>query len=70
MLALTWGRHLVTMRLGPGVALELEEEGPPRGDVAPELDGLGRVGDEVLDLDVAEHVARLEDVAGGLEATP
>ena len=37
---------VLTMRLGPGVALELAEEGPPIGDVAPELDGLNRVGDE------------------------
>jgi uncharacterized membrane protein YphA (DoxX/SURF4 family) len=39
---------VLTMRLGPGVALELEEEGPPLGDVAPELDGLGRVGEELV----------------------
>src|SRR6185503_2049296 len=30
---------VLTMRLGPGVALELAEEGPAVGDVAPELDG-------------------------------
>lgn len=39
---------VLTMRLGPGVALELAEEGPPIGDVAPELDGLSRVGDELV----------------------
>lgn len=39
---------VLTMRLGPGVALELAEEGPPLGDVAPELDGLGRVGEELV----------------------
>jgi uncharacterized membrane protein YphA (DoxX/SURF4 family) len=39
---------VLTMRLGPGVALELAEEGPPLGDFAPELDGLGRVGEELV----------------------
>jgi uncharacterized membrane protein YphA (DoxX/SURF4 family) len=39
---------VLTMRLGPGVALELAEEGPPLGDVAPELDGLNGVGEEVI----------------------
>jgi len=39
---------VLTMRLGPGVALELAEEGPPVGDVAPELDGLNRVGEELI----------------------
>jgi uncharacterized membrane protein YphA (DoxX/SURF4 family) len=39
---------LLTMRLGPGVALELAEEGPPVGDAAPELDGLNRVGEELI----------------------
>jgi uncharacterized membrane protein YphA (DoxX/SURF4 family) len=39
---------VLTMRLGPGVALELAEEGPPVGDVAPELDGLTRVGEELV----------------------
>ena len=39
---------VLTMRLGPGVALELAEEGPPVGDVAPELDGLNRVGEELV----------------------
>jgi hypothetical protein len=39
---------VLTMRLGPGVALELAEEGPPVGEQAPELDGLNRVGDELV----------------------
>ncbi|HEY7002719.1 MAG TPA: MauE/DoxX family redox-associated membrane protein [Gaiellaceae bacterium] len=39
---------VLTMRLGPSVALELAEEGPSIGDEAPELDGLGRVGDELV----------------------
>jgi uncharacterized membrane protein YphA (DoxX/SURF4 family) len=39
---------VLTMRLGPGVALELAEEGPAVGDVALELDGLGRVGEELV----------------------
>jgi hypothetical protein len=39
---------VLTMRLGPGVALELAEEGPPVGEVAPELDGLNRVGEELI----------------------
>jgi uncharacterized membrane protein YphA (DoxX/SURF4 family) len=39
---------VLTMRLGPGVALELAEEGPPVGDAAPELDGLNRVGEELI----------------------
>jgi uncharacterized membrane protein YphA (DoxX/SURF4 family) len=39
---------VLTMRLGPGVALELQEEGPAVGDVAPELGGLNRVGEELV----------------------
>jgi hypothetical protein len=39
---------VLTMRVGPGVALELAEEGPPLGDVAPELAGLNRVGEELV----------------------
>jgi uncharacterized membrane protein YphA (DoxX/SURF4 family) len=39
---------VLTMRLGPDVALELAEDGPPLGDVAPEIDGLNRVGDELV----------------------
>jgi hypothetical protein len=39
---------VLTMRLGPGVALELAEEGPLVGDMAPELDRLNRVGDELV----------------------
>jgi uncharacterized membrane protein YphA (DoxX/SURF4 family) len=39
---------ILTMRLGPSVALELAEEGPPIGEEAPQLDGLERVGDELV----------------------
>ena len=39
---------VLTMRLGPGVALELAEEGPPVGEEVPELEGLNRVGDELV----------------------
>jgi uncharacterized membrane protein YphA (DoxX/SURF4 family) len=39
---------VLTMRLGPGVALELEEEGPSVGEEAPELAGLNRVGEELV----------------------
>jgi uncharacterized membrane protein YphA (DoxX/SURF4 family) len=39
---------VLTMRLGPGVALELEEEGPPVGDEAPELTSLNRAGEELV----------------------
>lgn len=38
---------VLTLRLGPGVALELEEEGPGIADSAPELDGLARRGAEL-----------------------
>jgi hypothetical protein len=38
---------VLTLRLGPGVALELEEEGPPIGENAPELEGLARLGSEL-----------------------
>ena len=38
---------VLTLRLGPGVALELAEEGPPVGDEAPALDGLARLGSEL-----------------------
>ena len=38
---------ILTLRLGPGMALELEEEGPPLGEAAPELDGLDRRGSEL-----------------------
>jgi hypothetical protein len=38
---------VLTLRLGPGVALELAEEGPPLGEAAPELDGLDRRGSEL-----------------------
>jgi hypothetical protein len=39
---------ILTLRLGPGIALELEEEGPPVGAVAPALDGLARRGAELV----------------------
>jgi Methylamine utilisation protein MauE len=39
---------VLTMRLGPGVALELAEEGPPIGDAAPLLDGLEGRGSELV----------------------
>lgn len=38
---------VLTLRLGPGVALEVAEEGPPVGDEAPALDGLVRLGSEL-----------------------
>jgi hypothetical protein len=38
---------LLTLRVGPGVALELAEEGPPLGDAAPELAGLASSGPEL-----------------------
>jgi hypothetical protein len=39
---------LLTLRLGPSVALELDDEGPPLGAPAPALDGLARVGQELV----------------------
>jgi len=39
---------VLAMRLGPEVALELADEGPALGDVAPALDGLNRVGEELV----------------------
>jgi uncharacterized membrane protein YphA (DoxX/SURF4 family) len=38
---------VLTLRLGPGIPLEVAEEGPPVGDEAPALDGLGRLGSEL-----------------------
>jgi hypothetical protein len=38
---------VLTLRVGPGVALELAEEGPAVGDDAPALDGLTRLGSEL-----------------------
>ena len=38
---------VLTLRLGPGVALEVAEEGPPVGEEAPELEGLARLGSEL-----------------------
>jgi uncharacterized membrane protein YphA (DoxX/SURF4 family) len=48
VLALSRQVGVLTMRLGPGVALELAEEGPPVGEEIPELAGLNRVGDELV----------------------
>jgi uncharacterized membrane protein YphA (DoxX/SURF4 family) len=38
---------ILTLRVGPGVALELAEEGPPLGEQAPLLEGLRRTGPEL-----------------------
>jgi hypothetical protein len=38
---------ILTLRVGPGVALELAEEGPPLGEQAPLLEGLRRMGPEL-----------------------
>ena len=38
---------LLTLRVGPGIALELAEEGPPLGEPAPELAGLASSGPEL-----------------------
>jgi hypothetical protein len=38
---------ILTLRVGPGVALELAEEGPPLGEQAPLLEGLRRAGPEL-----------------------
>src|SRR6266511_2864510 len=38
---------LLTLRVGPGVALELAEEGPPLGEPAPELAELASSGPEL-----------------------
>lgn len=39
---------VLTLRLGPRVALELDEEGPPLGAPAPALEHLGRAGNELV----------------------
>jgi methylamine utilization protein MauE len=39
---------VLMLRLGPRVALELAEEGPPVGDSAPALERLGRRGSELV----------------------
>ena len=39
---------ILTLRLGPGVALELAEEGPSVAEPAPELDGLVGTGSELV----------------------
>jgi hypothetical protein len=38
---------VLTLRLGPGIPLEVAEEGPPVGGEAPALDGLARLGSEL-----------------------
>jgi hypothetical protein len=38
---------LLTLRVGPGISLELAEEGPPLGEPAPELAGLAGAGPEL-----------------------
>jgi thiol-disulfide isomerase/thioredoxin len=39
---------ILTLRIGPGVALELAEEGPPVAEPAPDLPGLARTGQELV----------------------
>jgi hypothetical protein len=39
---------VLTLRLGPGVALELAEEGPPIGEPAPQLGGLAERGPQLV----------------------
>jgi hypothetical protein len=39
---------ILTLRMGPGVALELAEEGPPVAEPAPDLDGLAGDGAELV----------------------
>jgi hypothetical protein len=39
---------ILTLRIGPGVALELAEEGPPVAEAAPDLEGLARSGQELV----------------------
>jgi uncharacterized membrane protein YphA (DoxX/SURF4 family) len=39
---------VLTMRIGPGVALELAEEGPPVGEPAPAFESLQGVGPELI----------------------
>jgi hypothetical protein len=39
---------ILTLRIGPGLALELAEEGPPVAEPAPELDGLAGAGPELV----------------------
>lgn len=39
---------ILTLRVGPGVALELADEGPPLGEQAPLLEGLLRSGPELV----------------------
>jgi hypothetical protein len=39
---------ILTLRIGPGVALELAEEGPPVAEPAPDFDGLAGAGPELV----------------------
>jgi hypothetical protein len=39
---------VLTLRVGPGVALELAEEGPPAAEPAPPLDGLAGSGPQLV----------------------
>jgi hypothetical protein len=39
---------VLTLRVGPGVALELAEEGPPAAEPAPALEGLAGAGPELV----------------------
>jgi hypothetical protein len=39
---------VLTLRVGPGVALEIDEEGPPVGEPAPSLEGLAGSGSELV----------------------
>jgi hypothetical protein len=48
LLALYRQVGILTLRLGPGVALELAEEGPPVAEPAPELPSLARSGAELV----------------------
>lgn len=48
VLALARQVGVLTLRLGPGVALEIEEEGPAVGQPAPLLDGLRGRGSELV----------------------
>jgi hypothetical protein len=48
VLALARQVGVLTLRVGPGVALELEDEGPPVGKPAPLLEGLRGRGSELV----------------------
>jgi uncharacterized membrane protein YphA (DoxX/SURF4 family) len=58
---------VLSLRLGPRAALEIEEEGPPVGAPAPALRGLGRRGPELVAF--ASPACRLcSELAPGLRA--